>query len=759
MNSDLIQQAFLKEIERLRKLPKRIEPSDIVQIARSTGMSVSETLLRINDYSDFNRDFNRRRGSQSSEALSIFISAMCKPDSRILEYTTEFSLRTATLFDEPRRPKITYIAPEYLHNTLQFILSERDTQLLQSQTELTNDAPFDTIVCAPHLGIKPNREDESDGFGGETVIALAPHLAKPGILYWITARGVLFNEQVKKTLTKLKSLGVEPSAIIEIPALCFANTIIDGVLIILSSKPFTKKFVGILRDNEAAKPMAADFVAGPSRKPGPSWDWLDRENQDTFTDIERRKDIKGLTPRGRHEKTAIRALTINGLIEKADQQLQGIEDATGFLFVPKYPGSLVTTKIEDQTVKPKDVFRISIDVAKANIRFLARLLNSPYGRQLRSQIAGGVGFRHMLSDKDLLSLELPLPDIDTQNCIVRIDGDIALLEADFLEMRNVLDQNWSNLSEVIEKVDELKVVLDIERKISDWWRELPYPLATIYRRYQVSKAPKERFDTLLHFFEMSAIYLAALGASHSRMMRKDWQDVFAKWLHPTDAAGIERTDIGFWIGLAAASLKDANRIASDKELRDNAIEVAGPDLVHVATLIGQLGKTTKVLNIARQYRNKWKGHGGHMKDSDALRLDEELQQQIRELYELTASTFRRLLLVRPGSLEYTDDGFKYQVEVLSGSDPTFKTESINLNRPVKSNALAFWMHDTRTMCPALPFFRLGAPQQPRETSFYVFNRVEDDKLRWISYQETNQQEFFTSDDELLTLISLGKVSQ
>jgi hypothetical protein len=59
------------------------------------------------------------------------------------------------------------------------------------------------------------------------------------------------------------------------------------------------------------------------------------------------------------------------------------------------------------------------------------------------------------------------------------------------------------------------------------------------------------------------------------------------------------------------------------------------------------------------------------------------------------------------------------------------------------------------MCRALPFFRLGAPQQPQETSFYVYNRVENDGYRWISYQEAREQEFIAPDDELLTIIALG----
>jgi hypothetical protein len=189
--------------------------------------------------------------------------------------------------------------------------------------------------------------------------------------------------------------------------------------------------------------------------------------------------------------------------------------------------------------------------------------------------------------------------------------------------------------------------------------------------------------------------------------------------------------------------------------RGGAIELAGPDLVRVAGMIGSAGKATEVLDVARRHRDSWKGHGGYMKPSDAARLEAELQQSVRDLYEITASIFRRVELVRPGSAEYADGVLSYQTERLSGSGPTFDTEVVRLDPPVNSNALAFWMRDTRTMCPALPFFRLGAPQRPRETSFYVFNRVEDHRFRWISYQEASEQEFFAPDDELLGLIALG----
>jgi hypothetical protein len=323
-------------------------------------------------------------------------------------------------------------------------------------------------------------------------------------------------------------------------------------------------------------------------------------------------------------------------------------------------------------------------------------------------------------------------------------------------MQETVGRDWTTLSDIFGKVDGLKAILDIERRITNWWRELPYPLATIYRRYQVTTDSKERLDTLLHFFEMAAVYLATIGLSHVKSLRQDWKPVIAKWVHPTGAAGIERADFGFWISLAGASLKDVSRVASDKELRAKADETAGPELVQIAGTIGPLGKATEVLDVARRYRNSWKGHGGYMKPSDAARLDNELQRSIRDFYEITSSLFRRFQLVRPGKADVTDTGLKFEIEKLSGSDPTFEKVQVELDRPAKTNALAFWMSGARTMCRALPFFRLGAPQRPQETSFYVFNRVENGSFRWISYQETQEQDFVAPDDELYAIINLGK---
>jgi len=644
MSAEALQQAFFREMDKLRRGPKRIEPLDLAEVTRKVGLPPHEAVLQIRKCTPL--------GPQGSgdmfDALAMFLCHLCEHGnvSRALEYTTVPSVLTARLAERNKVKSLSYVAPyEHVAEVLRVLFGATAVSIVRGTTELKKHAGFDVIICAPPLGHRPEGQSHADGFGGELVRQLVALLATGGTLYWVTGRGAVFNTRAKQTLADLRKLGLSAVATIEVAPGIFPNTMIEAVVIGLRRESTTKRFVGALRDLETAEPLASAFLRGPSRKEGASWAWLDAEDQRTFAVLAHARLLHNLKPRGRHTAETLGSLLLRPAIKKADTPVSDEDRAATFLFVPEYAGSRVTADLEEQTVRPGAVYRLPVDPAKANPRFLARLLNSPYGRQVRADASRGMTIQRVAAP-ELLSLKLPIPDRPTQDRIARIDGDIGLLQATFRDMQDTLDRDWARVLEVGEQIDALKGVLDIERQIADWWRELPYPLATIYRRYHVSQSPRERLDTLLHFFEMAAVYLATVGTSHVKSLRKDWQEVMAKWLHPSGAAGIERADFGFWIGLASVSLKDANRIGSDAELRTSAFEIAGPELVQVASTIGSLGKATEVLDVARRYRNS-KVHGGSLKPSDAARLDRELQQAVRDLYEMTASVFRHFELVRP----------------------------------------------------------------------------------------------------------------
>ncbi len=442
-------------------------------------------------------------------------------------------------------------------------------------------------------------------------------------------------------------------------------------------------------------------------------------------------------------------------VTKADKPIPEKCEATRFLYFPEYATSRVTVDKNESTAKARALYRIPVDTSKVNARFLAALLNGRFGKTLRASAARGTTIQRV-SMRDLKGLTLPLPDLPTQDKVARIGSDLSLLVTGLDELQAKIDQDWTSLREVSETIDELKAVLDIEQRIKKWYRELPYPMATIYRRYQVAKEPKERLDRLLHFFEVAAVYIAAVGTSHVKALSLDWRKHFLKWFHPNGLPGIEQTTFGFWTILASTSLKELSRIGSDPELRDVAEDKAGVELIEIARSLEPLRKTQPILDDVRRCRNNVKGHGGYQKNLDAERHVRDLQQSIREFYDASAGVFSQNLLVETGSVDVIDGVMEYQVKKLVGSDPAFESSIAKVTHRIDSNALAFWKKGADVMCKTLPFFRLGVPKRPQETAFYVFNRVVPDGFRWISYHDAHVQEFEDDDHELQDLIDCLK---
>jgi hypothetical protein len=753
MKGEAGMRGLFSALDTARQSGRTLNPAEIAQHAREAGLDLTQSLALLRKYPRHNSG-GAEGALEAALALLVCSLASGQKASQVLEYTADERLLISDLTAARDIEISVFSRDAQFAEALSVLLADTSATVTVGIPVLTASTQFDVIICTPPIGLRSNGDD---GFGSGVVLALEPTLSDTGLLCWITARGVHNSHGARGTFSALAEKGLHVVAAIDLAPGALGATNIEGTLIVFRRQEQEQKLVGVLRGEEDVASIVTALKTGAVKKPGAAWAWLPADDRRSFLNLEHERLTRKLTPRGRHELRTIRSLLADERVERADRPLPDDFRGTALLFVPEYAGSRVTADLEEQTVKPRSVYRLTINSRYANPRFLSQLLNSPYARHLRTGIASGATIQRVGIDA-LLSLELAVPDLATQERIARVDSDVGLLQAAFRDMQVTLERDWTVLAEVAERVDSLKAVLDIERRIADWWRELPYPLATIYRRYQVSTDPKERLETLLHFFEMFAVYLAGIGASHVKALRQDWGDLLAKWLHPVGSAGIERADFGFWIGLAGASLKDTARVTSDKELRAVAIETGGPELVQVASTLGGLGKATEPLDVARRYRNSWKGHGGHLKASDAERLESELQQPVRDLYEATSSLLRAVQLVRPGMAEVTDTGLRYKVDVLAGSDPTFEARQVEVDRQVKTGALAFWGMNSRTMCRALPFFRLGAPQQPQENSFYVFNRVESSGFRWICYQEAREQEFVAQDEELSGIIALGKGS-
>lgn len=481
MSTEAHHKQFFHDLEALRNRQGHLEPTEIARLALKAGLNAREALREIHDRGHI-------RSSDVADALALFISSLCGQckAKRVLEYVCFAPLLTARLFENGQNHQLTYIAPvQNVAETLQILFSDKSATVMRSISDTPKDAVFDAIICQPPVGHRPFGDKVADGFGGEIIRGLTPKLAENGTLYWVTGRGVLLTPRARNTFNALHDDGLYAVSAIDFPPGAFPGSMIEGVVVALKRDLADKRFVAAVRELDFAEPVASAFLAGPSRKSDPNWTWLAKEDRRTFAEFEQDRLLRELMPRGHHQMMALGTLLTSEQVLKADRPAPNEGEATTFLFIPEYARSHVTADLEEQTVKPKAVYRIAIDPEKANARYLAQLLNSPYGKLLRARVASGTTVSR-ISKASLLSMEIPIPDMDTQDRIARIVSDIGLLQAAFRDMHTALDQDWNALSDVAEKIDGLKAVLDIERQIADWWRELPYPLATIYRRYQVS---------------------------------------------------------------------------------------------------------------------------------------------------------------------------------------------------------------------------------------------------------------------------------
>lgn len=742
------EEAFNREMDMLWSHGRRPTSLEIARLAVKANLSTHKILQKILQFSEF----GRFKPSEAFHGLEQFVEAVCEEvnPQRCIEYSDLPVILSQTCMSN-KSGKIVVKNTDYASAFKHIYGEEKVAHTLGS---LGLEKSFDLAICHPAIGCRSKGTD-ADGFGGEVVNDLMPLLTETGILVWITSRGALFNTAVKKTFSNLGVAGLHLYATVDIPPGGLPGTQIEGVVFLMGRQKKHKKLIAALRNEDLSRLLVTTALSESSAKSGPNWEWVAPDDPRSFADVENERLLRRLAPSGDYEYKPLESLLAGERVSKADKAPSDDGKAQTYIYIPEYAGSSVSDELGEMTVKSRAIYRVPIDTRKANPGFLIAVLNSTYGKKLRYAAARGVTIQR-INVSGLLSLSLPMPSMETQDEISRIESDLALLEKHFQGLKESLANNWAKIPEASETVGALKSVLNIEQKIESWWGELPYPLAAIYRRYQVTSNPKEKVERLLHFFELAAVYLAVVGASHIKALRPNWDEQFSKWLFPQRAAGIRRADFGFWINLAGSSLKDLKRISSTPELRKQAEGMGGGELLEVSSRLAPLSNSIKTLDVARRHRNDWKGHGGHMKMSDAERLDKQLQQSIRDFYEDTASVFRQLLLVKPGSLNMSAEGFSVETQLLRGSDPAFESRNILVDRPSHSNTLAFWSSGSKTMCQSLPFFRMGTPQEPQETSCYVLNRAEDDGFRWISYQEARQQDFVAQDSDLDEIIRFSE---
>jgi hypothetical protein len=198
--------AFFKEIANLRH-QGRVEPVELARRALKAGLQPYEALEEIRNYFDHRpaaEDPFYFRSTDLTQALSLFISALCRLNSSdlILEYTSVPILRVAQIAATDVAHQLSFVTSDkQFFEMLRILFAGRGPSVFETVADIPASTTYGSIVCSPPLGLRQPNDKATDGFGGEIVRKLVPFLSEKGTIFWITARGVVFNPRAKQTLT------------------------------------------------------------------------------------------------------------------------------------------------------------------------------------------------------------------------------------------------------------------------------------------------------------------------------------------------------------------------------------------------------------------------------------------------------------------------------------------------------------------------------------------------------------------------------
>jgi hypothetical protein len=361
--------------------------------------------------------------------------------------------------------------------------------------------------------------------------------------------------------------------------------------------------------------------------------------------------------------------------------------------------------------------------------YLARYFDSELGRLARDAAASGVVVAEVSKDA-LREATIYLPELDVQRAALGTDTKIATLLSELSELRNRL---WTKPKDF----KELRVALskvNHEDRFEIWLDTLPFPLATVLWLYATQSDPKDRVDTLLHFFEAYAEFWATTLLSlflRDSLQRHDWESRISSVLSDRKQ-NLDMATFGTWLTLVELLAKEGRKLrGSEDKLTWLRKQAAVADDRVLDVLFSK--EVLQALHVASSHRNTWKGHGGIVTEEVAQSRLSVLQSLLGELRSVVGEHWTSYVLYRAGSFEFRGGIYTTLAERVVGTRAPFATETLELTAPAETGRLHLAGPGCRDAMPLLPLVKVMASPRTAMNACYFYNRRTKDGVRFVSY--------------------------
>ena len=580
--------------------------------------------------------------------------------------------------------------------------------------------------------------------GCKTVEENIPVLSEHGYCAFTFPAG-LTTGSGKTWLKKLEEKGLFCNAILDMPINSYGHmTAVETVVGIFSKKKTDKLFVALLSDEKVIEAVVANFKAGQPSKTNPKMGvYVDG---DIFCYADYLKQVNIQRKNSNFAKGYNAPLVKIGKIGEvhAPNKENCFEKNANSVFIPKLGNSDVVMSEDEFHIKAQNYFQVIVDDTKMLPRFLTFFLNTEEGLKLRQLYYRGATIK-AFNTKIITEMEIPCPDLNIQTEYLTTIDQLEVLRIEVETLKDRMQKTPASYKNIRK---EMKDINNHGDKFAQWIESLPYPIATILKRYSVTDDLSKRQEMLFYFFEAYAIFESTIL---SAALNKDIIDCTS--LSNVDASYFEKASFGNWVRMDRAL---SNLYLSMINGADEVMKKVALSCFHTEdeTLIKFIcnKNVSNVLDQACEKRNLWKGHGGITNEASYKDHVDTLDSLMRKLQENIKDLYERVRLVRPISLTFNSGQFTNKVEVLTGSNAIFNKADIVSIYPLDNTKLYMQIMDTGEMLELPPYFILKNSPADAKNACYFYSRVEDGNTRYVSYHFDGKPEDMESGEAAFDVI-------
>jgi hypothetical protein len=620
----------------------------------------------------------------------------------------------------------------------------------------------------------------TDDLGNLVMVAASMRLSTSGVGFFVVTPSFFFKQQ--SVFHRFSELGIGMEAALALPSGTFApHTNISAYLLVIRRKPSTRMFVAQLSaDMNTNRQVLSNFQQGTE---GGSLELGRFVAADTFRSIEHLRASDAMTAAETRFGIQASNLAILGDIKSGiklgrpgdEFAFQSLENA---IYIPLIGSSDVLESSGALTLKPQNYAQIVIDPSRSTARFVARFLNSEFGKELREQTK--TGFIPKLNIQALRELSVFVPDLQTQRQILELEtrimaehNTVAALQNEIAEMRRELWVNFKSAPQVQVRIDSLArrlaggIKQHASESLDQWFETLPFPLASILRAWQATPSQdyKTKYEHLLHFFEgtaefVSVILLSAFNSNDSVFAphRQKLADTMLK-----QNLSFNRATFGTWklvveyLGKQTRDLLNENGKKPEDAKNDRALcadMFADPSLSLPDALSRK--ELAAIFSTTNKMRNDWGGHGGVVGQEEAALRNQQLLAEVQKLREVIADTWAETQMIHALHCRPRRGVFENEVAVLMGSNNEFLKETRIMATWLDVECLYLSKKDSGKGLKLLPLIQVGPSPQSAKNACYFFSRLEQGGARFVSYHFTDKPELtgkFAEATETINLLT------